>query len=336
LAPLASRGDRRRAEVQAGRRLRRRRLRQGLAVLAALAIAAVIVLVLVNRDGNGPAARATPKPTPTVSGARLAQPDLATSFIAGAASDIAAVTTYDYRSLDDALAAGSAVTTGAYRRAYRAALTGDLAATARQNHVVHTFETLELGVGEMNAAGTQAKVLVFGRERVTDDSTRGDSRVTPSTLCATIQRAGNRYLISNLVENANAGLPPGGPDLRVAAEAGRSEVVNLLSYRRADFDADVQRAVAGAVSPLSEQIQANATDTGEAMRKGNYDLSGAVTAVAVERASDESVVMLVAGQSTRVIDGAPAPSVSPVRYVVTVTRTDRGWAVSQVRSVDGP
>jgi hypothetical protein len=93
--------------------------------------------------------------------------------------------------------------------------------------------------------------------------------------------------------------------------------------------------LAGAVSPLRDQIEGNAAETGAAMRKGNYDLSGAVTAVAVERASNASVVMLVAAQSTRVTDGGSAPSESPVRYVVTVTPTDRGWAVSQVRSVDG-
>jgi hypothetical protein len=299
--------------------------------------AAVVVTVLVLRRSDKPSAhRPRPTPTPTIAGAALAQPDVATSFIAGAASDIAAVTSYDYRSLDDALQAGSAVTTGAYRRAYRAALTGTLAETALRDHVVHTFETLELGVGTMNPAGTEAKILVFGRERVTDASTTGDSQVTPVTLCATVQRTGNRYLVSDLVQNASAGLPPGGRDLPVAAEAGRSEVVNLLSYRRADFDADVARAVAGATSPLREQIQGNASETGAAMRKGTYDLSGTVTAVAVERASGDSVVMLVAAQSTRVVDGAPAASTTSVRYVVTVARTDVGWAVSQVRSVDGP
>lgn len=306
-------------------------------MLFVLAVAATVVVLILRRthDDAPSAQRPKPTPTPTVTGALLAQPDVATSFIAGAASDIAAVTTYDYRTLDDALAAGSAVTVGAYRQAYRAALTGDLATTALQNHVVHTFETLELGVGEMNAAGTQAKVLIFGRERVTDDSTKGNARITPSTLCATMVRQGNRYLISNLVENANAGLPAGGSELQVAAEAGRSEVINLLSYRRADFDADVQRAEAGAVSPLKEQIESNAADTGAAMRKGNYDLNGSVTSVAVERASGDSIAMLVAAQSNRVVDGGAAPTVTSVRYVVTVTRTESGWAVSQVRNVDG-
>jgi hypothetical protein len=71
------------------------------------------------------------------------------------------------------------------------------------------------------------------------------------------------------------------------------------------------------------------------MRKGNYDLDGSVTSVAVERASGDSIAMLVAAQSNRVVDGAAAPSVTSLRYVVTVTRTDSGWAVSQVRNVDG-
>src|SRR5581483_745108 len=111
----------------------------------------------------------------------------AAAFQAGASSDIAAVTSYDYRRLDDALSAGLAVTTGSYRTAYRQALTGSLAATARADHVVHQFQIIGVGVGAMNADGTQAKVLVFGRQLVSDTSTRGRTVSSVLTLCATIQ-----------------------------------------------------------------------------------------------------------------------------------------------------
>jgi hypothetical protein len=299
--------------------------------LAGLVISAVLLL---GRDGAKPTHHALPRATPTVTGARLADPGLATAFLAGAASDVAAVTTYDYRSLDDALNAGLAVTTGTYRRAYQAALTGNLATTATRDHVVHTFGLLQLGIGEINPAGTQAKVLVFGEQRVTDDTTGGAAATSPVTLCATIQRSGQRYLISDLVEDANAGLPPGGTDLPIAAEAARAEVTNLLSYRRAAFDADLQRAVAGAVSPLREQIEENAPGTKSSMTKGHYDLSGTVTALAVERADDNTVTLLMAADSSRVTDGAIAPSVTPVRYEVTVTRTAGGWSASKVSSID--
>ncbi len=339
-ATKPSRAARRRAERRAGRRAWRARLIRLGQVVAVLCVAAGIATFTVLDVRHHYPARAgagspTPSPTPTVPGARLAQPDLASAFLAGAASDIAAVTTYDYRSLDDALVSGSAVTTGTYRKAYRAALTGALAQSAVTNHAVHTFGVLALGIGEMNASGTQAKVLVFGEERVTDDSTGAVPATSSVTLCATIVRRADQYLISELVEGSNAGLPPGGPDLRVAAEAGRAEVLSLLSYRRADFDADLQQALAGAVSPLREQIEQNAPDTKSAMTAGKYDLSGSVTAVAVERADENRVSMLMAADSSRLTDGSATPSVSKLQYEVTVTRTDSGWAASKVSPVGG-
>jgi hypothetical protein len=277
----------------------------------------------------------TPAPTATARGANLADPAVVSAFLGGAASDIAAVTSYDYRNLDDALSVGLAVTTGNYRAAYRAALTGDLASTALAQHVVHTFDLVDLGIGAITANGSQAKVLVFGRQSVVDDSTGTQPLVTPVTLCATIHRSGDRFLISDLVEGASAGLPPGGPDLRVAAEVGRSEVVNLLSYRRADFDLDLQRALAGATVPLSDDIQSNAASTRAAMISGHYDLSATVTAIAVKSTSAGSVTLLVAADANRVPDGAVQPVLTHPRYEVTVTRTLQGWAASAVTPVDG-
>jgi hypothetical protein len=332
--PTKSRAQRRRAEKVVGRRLR---LRTVLQVLLALLVAGGITTfaVVLVRDDSHPTHRATPSPSPTASGANFLDPNLVSMFLGGAASDLAAVTTYDYRSLDDALNNGLAVTTGPYRKAYRDALTGDIGQTATAQHVVHTFELLGIGIGEINARGTRAKVLAFGRQRIVDDTTGPNAAISPVTLCATIRRDGNRFRISDLVEGANAGLPPGGADLAVAAEAARSEVVNLLSYRRASFDADLQRALAGATSPLREQIQKNAADTQAAMTKGKYDLSGTVTALAVVRADADTVTMLIAADSSRLADGGTAPNVTQERYEVTVTRTTDSWAASRVSSVDG-
>jgi hypothetical protein len=310
-------------------------------VLQGTCTACVVVGVSIFASEPGPRAAApapttSPRTAPgTAKGASLADPQLVTAFLGGAASDIAAVTTYDYRSLDDALNAGLAVTTDPYRSAYQEALNGPLGDTALREHVVHTFNVLGIGIGTINAAGTVAKVLVFGQQEVTDDSTGGQPQDSPITLCATIHRDGDRYLISNLAEGGNAGLPPGGPDLPVAAEAGRSEVVNLLNYRRADFDADLQRALSGATGPLRLQVQRNAAATHAAMIKGNYDLTGSVTSIGVLRADANSVTLLVAADATRVADGASAPVATYPRYEVTVVRTADGWATSRVRPVDG-
>jgi hypothetical protein len=328
-----SRAQRLRAE----RRARRLRLQRVLQISGgALAVVAVVSVVLaLTSGGGGPSHKPAPKPPPAATGANLQFPSAATAFLGSAASDLAAVTTYDYRNLDDALNAGLAVTTGKYREQYQLALTGDLARTATAEHVVHTFEVLDVGIGAMAANGAQAKVLVFGRERVTDDTTGPDGRVTPITLTATIKRIGNRYLVSDLAQSVDPGLPPGGPDLAVAVGAARTEVVNTLSYRRSDFPGDLQRALDGATSPLRDQLQADAPDVRAAMTDGKYDTAGTVTATAVVRADADTVTMLIAADETRTADDASEPTVVSHRYEVTVTRTETGWLASRISSADG-
>jgi len=327
-----SRAQRLRAERNA-RRLRLQRVLQVAGGALAIVIVIAVVLALTSGGGGNAARSAPPKPTLTASAANLQFPVAATAFLGSAASDIAAVTTYDYRHLDDALNAGLAVTTGTYREQYRLALTGDLARTATAEHVVHTFEVLDVGLGAMT--GAQAKVLVFGRERVTDDTTGPDGRVNAITLTATIKRIGNRYLISDLAEDGDPGLPLGGPDLTVAVDAARTEVVNTLSFRRSDFPGDLQHALDGATSPLREQLQSAAPDVRTAMTTGNYDTAGTVTATAVVRADADTVTLMIAADESRAVDGASEPTVLQHRYEVTVTRTETGWAASRISSVDG-
>jgi hypothetical protein len=305
------------------------------AVAVVLAVIATVALMLSQSGGSAPVRRPPTAPTVSANGAALANPALVSAFLGAANTDIAAVTTYDYRSMDEALQAGLAVTTGQYREAFRTAMTGDLSRTATAEHVIHTFEVLALGIGQMSPRGTWAKLLVFGRQRIADDATGPDAAISPITLCATVRRFGNRYLISNLVEGASAGLPPGGPDLPAAAEAARSEVTNLLSYRRVDFASDVRRALDAATSPLREQIAQGAAATKAAIRKGKYDSTGAVTAIAVVRADADTVGLMVQADESRAVDGSASPTVVPQRYEVTVTRTTQGWAASRVSSVDG-
>lgn len=332
--PRLTRGERRHAERRVGRRRRTALLAGGGCVLAGV-VAAVLVISLSGGGGDKPASRSTHHTVAAAAGARLDNPDLATAFLAGAASDIVAVTTYDYRSLDEALQAGLSVTTGRYRTAYEQALTGPLAAAARSGHVVHEFAVLKLGIGAMNAAGTEATVLIFGQQQVTDDTTHGKPVNSAVTLVATIQRSGPQYLISDLAQDANPGLPPGSPDLTVAADSAATEVVNMLSYRRAAFAADLQRALSGATGALHTQLQQAAAATKAAMTKGGFDLSGTVTAVAVEQAQGDTVTMLVAATVNRLAAASGAARSTPVRYEITVNRTAGGaWPASQANVVD--
>jgi hypothetical protein len=313
---------------------------------------ALFAVLATRNDGSGrPAAHAptatttssgvaatssAPTDQPKVTGASLADPDRALSFLAGAASDLAAVTSYDYRHLDDALSVGLSVTTGAYRTAYQQALTGPVADDARAHHVVQSFQELAAGIGAIDASGTDAKVLVFGLQSRTDD-TAGGTHSTVVTLTATIRHSGDAYLISALdTSGSNAGLPPGSPDLTYAAEAARAEVVNSLSYTRTDFGADLQRALDGAIDPLRGQLAHTAHATKQAITDGGYDLTGTVTAVAVRSAEGNRVELLVAATGYQVADDGTRTAVTDGRYDVSTVMVDGRWTTSGITPIEPP
>jgi hypothetical protein len=250
--------------VQAARIRRLRRVMLGALVVAVVAGAASAVVALSGGDGDQPAARSTAAGPPAAgSGAALADPDRTTEFLAAAGSDIVAVTTFDYRRLDDALTAGLAVTTGAYRQSFRAALTGSLAASARANHTVHDFQVLAVGIGEMDAAGDTAKVLILGRQLVTDRSARRP-RASVLALAATMRRDGDRYLISELAQDAGVGTPVGTPQLAQAIAAGRRAVSGAVAVAVQDASgATVHLLVAatGRGGPTGYQVTVTRTGT---------------------------------------------------------------------------
>jgi hypothetical protein len=274
---------------------RRLRIRRWLAVVGVIAAVVGVTLFVVaatrpehtsplraapaamTRSSEVAATTAASGAAPKVSGATLVNPGLAQSFLAAASSDLAAVTSYDYRHLDDALSVGLSVTTGAYRDAYRAALTGPVAAEAREQHAVQTFRQLAAGIGEIDPDGRHAKVLVFGLQTRREDSTHGKPSSALVTLTATIERDGDAYLISGLdTSGANAGLPPGSADLTYAAEAGREEVarslhgaVTALAVRSAEGS-----RVELLVAATGYQVAGDGTRT--AIGHGRYEVSVAL------------------------------------------------------------
>jgi len=334
-APV-TRATRRKAAKRADQQARLRRLRMIMIVGLVVAVAAGAASVLIafsGDDGNGRAGRtgAATTSAAAAAGAVLLDADGLTAFLAAATADVGAVTTYDYRRLDDALQAGLDATTGAYRTAFQAAMSGAAAATTKADQVVHEFQVLDLGIGAVNAARTQAKVLIFGRQ-LSSDRTHPQPQASMVTLCATIVRQGtDRYLISALVQDGDAGAPVGSPELGRAVEAGRAEVVNALTYTRAQFDADLRRALAGATDPLRTQLADQAPDTKRAMAKGSYDLTGVVVSSAVKSAAGSTVELMVAAESTRV--GSGGSDVTAIRYEVTVDEAAGTWRVSQLRSL---
>jgi hypothetical protein len=300
-------------------------------MLAALAVAllagAASVAVALTGGDRRATAPVSPSAVPAAAGARFTHPDDVATFVAAATAEIPAVTSYDYRRLDDALAAGLSVTTGSFRGAFRNTITG-LTATAKARRVVRDFQVLDAGMGALTADRREGKVLVFGRETVTDrDTPAGGTALV--TLCLTLRRAGDRYLIKDLQSDANAGLPPGSRDLSTAARSAQAEVTALLTYRRATFAADRQRALAGAIDPARAEIDRTAQAARRVMAKGRYDLTGTVTALAAKSATGSVVTLLVAGKSTRTPESG-SPVTSAVRYEVTMSQGGGRWLATQI------
>jgi len=322
-----------RADVQA--RLRRLRLIVIVGLVVAVAAGAASVLIaFTGDDGGGTASsrRTGASTSPAAAaGAVLTDADQTTAFLGAATADVGAVTTYDYRRLDDALQAGLGVTTGAYRTAFQRAMTGAAAEATKAQQVVRQFQVLELGIGQINSDRTQAKVLIFGRQ-LSSDKAHPQPQPSMVTLCATIVRQGtDRYLISALEQDGEAGVPPGSPELGRAVEAARAEVVNALTFTRNQFDTDQRRALAGATDPLRSQLAKQAPATKQAMDKGNYDLTGVVVSSAVTTAAGSSVQLMVAADSTRA--GPGGSDVTAIRYEVVVNEVDGSWLVSQLRAL---
>jgi hypothetical protein len=119
-----------------------------------------------------------------------------------------------------------------------------------------------------------------------------------------------------------------------AVDAAAGEMVNLLSFRRAHFDADYQRALAGATGALRSDVQKNRDITKSTMTKGKFDLIGRVTHKALEGPAESgktnSYVVLVT------VNGYRSTTMQqPVQQSleVTVVRTKGKWLASDVTNI---
>lgn len=119
-----------------------------------------------------------------------------------------------------------------------------------------------------------------------------------------------------------------------AVNAAAGEMVNLLSFRRAHFEADYQRALAGATGSLRGDVQKNKAITLSTMKQGKFDLIGRVTHKALEGPADAGkktayvVLVTVNGYRSITLD-------QPVQQnlEVTVVRTKGKWLASDVKNI---
>jgi len=278
----------------------------------------------------------TPGQTNSSGPAAFSNPDLVATVMAAAKTGVETVDSYDYRDLNAAIAAGLAATTGQFQASYRSAMTGSVATAAPDSMTVQHCVVENVGVTSVSDDLSRASVLVFGRLQITDSTTGPTPRVTKITLGVTLDAVGGSWLISAVNDFSTTtakSQPPGTRALFDAAVAGAQEVVNLLSFSRADYDSDFGRALSGLTGPLLTEQQGQREVIRAKLARSNVDYVGEIRGIGIESVSPDSVILLVAATSAAV-DDAGVKSVQELPKIeIGVVRINGTWLVNQFQVI---
>jgi hypothetical protein len=138
------------------------------------------------------------------------------------------------------------------------------------------------------------------------------------------QRAANRHLV---VGDLNA-------EESRAVDAAATEMLNLVSFRRANFEADWQRALDGVTGAVRSDVAKKKQLTLNAMTKGKFDLDGRVTHKALEgpvgsgKKRGYTVLVTIEGYRSTAPDAALQQN-----FEVTVVRSGNRWLASAVSNI---
>jgi hypothetical protein len=328
-----------------------------IAVLAVVAIGLAAIIVIVVRRDNGSSGGAAapttgasiaPQPnaslpitSPTATGASdsagFADQSAVNDVLSAAKTAVQTVDSYDYRKLAAAKLAGEKVSTGAFLTRFDVSLLGSIKASASKAKTVQQATVEKIGISSLS--GNQASAVALGRLQVTDTEHPG-GHSTPLTLGVTLHSSGGTWRISDMTDLGASGTlqatPPGTPGLTAAVTAGAREVVDLLSYTRNNFSADLSRALNGLTGPLRAAQQAQASSLKSSMLSGSFDYAGAVRAVGIETASGTSLLMIVCATGTRLDNTGKALESGPLRYEIGVSYTGDRWLVSEYVPLGSP
>lgn len=119
-----------------------------------------------------------------------------------------------------------------------------------------------------------------------------------------------------------------------AMNAAGTEMINLITFSRADFDKDFQRALDGATGPLRTDVEKKRAQTLKTITQGKFDLYGRLTHKALEgpvsSGKAKGYVVLVTINGYR----STAPD-TPIQQnlEVTVVEKDGKWLADDVTNI---
>lgn len=128
--------------------------------------------------------------------------------LAAAKKCFATLNSYDYRKLDDALAAGLKCTTGGFTNDYKLAFQNTIDKLAPTRKAVQTAQVNKAGIESIGSTGKQWVILIYGQLQITNVSTEksGSPQISPVGGVLTMNDVGGKWLVSKVDVDSGTGL----------------------------------------------------------------------------------------------------------------------------------
>jgi hypothetical protein len=126
--------------------------------------------------------------------------------LAAAKRCFAVINTYDYRKVDGLIAKDLPCATGTFRSDLRQALEKTIIAQAPAAKAVQTAQVNKAGIVSVSPDGRQWVILIDGQLSVSNVSTGKNPRIDIAGAVLTLDRVGDRWLVSKVASDVGNGL----------------------------------------------------------------------------------------------------------------------------------
>jgi hypothetical protein len=118
---------------------------------------------------------------------------------------------------------------------------------------------------------------------------------------------------------------------RSAVDAAAQDLAEIASTSYRNYDQQVEQATTLMTPEFAAQYRATTASLAPTFREREREVAAQVVASAVVRATDHEVQALVFLDS-RVSEQGGEPVLLPYRTLVTMTKADHGWLVSDIKT----
>lgn len=120
---------------------------------------------------------------------------------------------------------------------------------------------------------------------------------------------------------------------QAAVDAATREMIDVQSFRLADFDADFARATSGLTGGLLKELTSKKASLLDGLKKSKLDTTAAVTEAAFEESKGSDAVVLLTMNNYRVDKTGKKTLFGSGRFEVTVSKVNNAWLASDLTSI---